>query len=77
MIPVGSFGLGCWQVYRLQWKLGLIDMMQSKTNATPVPMPSELVSWFMYCLSLSQSKYFTEFTSFAVYYLMPANCSNL
>lgn len=41
MIPVGSFGLGCWQVYRLQWKLGLIDMMQSKTNATPVPMPSD------------------------------------
>ncbi|KAJ8737138.1 hypothetical protein PYW07_000409 [Mythimna separata] len=41
MIPVSSFGLGCWQAYRLQWKLGLIDMMQSKTNATPVEMPSD------------------------------------
>ncbi|CAG4942032.1 unnamed protein product [Colias eurytheme] len=39
VIPVGSFGLGCWQVYRLQWKLELIDAMQSKTNASPVDMP--------------------------------------
>ncbi|XP_075991188.1 surfeit locus protein 1 [Anticarsia gemmatalis] len=41
MIPVSSFGLGCWQVYRLQWKLGLIDMMQAKTNAAPAPMPQD------------------------------------
>ncbi|XP_045509786.1 surfeit locus protein 1 [Colias croceus] len=39
VIPAGSFGLGCWQVYRLQWKLELIDAMQSKTNASPVDMP--------------------------------------
>ncbi|XP_047040599.1 surfeit locus protein 1 [Helicoverpa zea] len=41
MIPVSSFGLGCWQVYRLNWKLELIDIMQSKTSATPRPMPSD------------------------------------
>lgn len=41
MIPVTSFGLGCWQVYRLQWKLGLIDMMKAKTNATPELIPTE------------------------------------
>ncbi|CAK1554098.1 unnamed protein product [Leptosia nina] len=39
VIPAGSFGLGCWQVYRLQWKLELIDKMQSKTNSPPVDMP--------------------------------------
>ncbi|XP_038216327.1 surfeit locus protein 1 [Zerene cesonia] len=39
VIPAGSFSLGCWQVYRLQWKLELIDAMQSKTNAVPVDMP--------------------------------------
>ncbi|KAM3969065.1 surfeit locus protein 1 [Aphomia sociella] len=40
MIPVTSFTLGCWQVYRLQWKLQLIDVMQAKSNATPVDIPS-------------------------------------
>lgn len=44
MIPVTSFGLGCWQVHRLQWKLELIDMMQAKTNATSADMPRESVS---------------------------------
>lgn len=41
MIPVTSFGLGCWQVYRLQWKLELIDMLQAKSNSEPVPMPHD------------------------------------
>ncbi|XP_026761271.2 surfeit locus protein 1 [Galleria mellonella] len=41
MIPVTSFSLGCWQVYRLQWKLQLIDIMQAKTNANPVNMPMD------------------------------------
>ncbi|CAH0578098.1 unnamed protein product [Chrysodeixis includens] len=41
MIPVTSFGLGCWQVYRLQWKLGLIDMMKAKTNAIPEIIPTD------------------------------------
>lgn len=57
MLPVGAFGLGCWQVQRLQWKLGLIDMMQAKTNATPVEMPQELVRFFFsltYCLDLAK-----------------------
>ncbi|CAG4929395.1 unnamed protein product [Parnassius apollo] len=40
MIPVTSFGLGCWQVYRLRWKLELIDMLQAKSNATPVNIPN-------------------------------------
>ncbi|XP_013161923.1 PREDICTED: surfeit locus protein 1 [Papilio xuthus] len=40
MIPVTSFGLGCWQVYRLQWKLELIDMLQAKSNSEPIDMPT-------------------------------------
>ncbi|KAL4703429.1 hypothetical protein ACJJTC_008148 [Scirpophaga incertulas] len=39
MMPVTSFGLGCWQVHRLQWKLDLISMLEAKTNAKPVAMP--------------------------------------
>ncbi|KAI5641359.1 SURF1 family domain-containing protein [Phthorimaea operculella] len=41
VIPVSSFGLGCWQVYRLKWKLELIDILQSKSKAPPVEMPSD------------------------------------
>lgn len=41
MIPVTSFTLGSWQVYRWQWKLGLIDMMQAKSNAVPIDMPKD------------------------------------
>ncbi|CAG9781858.1 unnamed protein product [Diatraea saccharalis] len=39
MFPVTSFGLGCWQVHRLQWKLNLIDMMQAKSNSVPTTLP--------------------------------------
>ncbi|XP_026331423.1 surfeit locus protein 1 isoform X2 [Hyposmocoma kahamanoa] len=42
MIPASSFGLGCWQVYRLQWKLELIDIMQAKSNAQPKEMPQNI-----------------------------------
>ncbi|XP_063837765.1 surfeit locus protein 1 [Ostrinia nubilalis] len=41
MIPVTSFGLGCWQVYRLQWKVELIDRLQAKSNAAPVDLPNK------------------------------------
>lgn len=41
VMPVTSFGLGCWQVYRLQWKLELLDMLQAKANSAPVEIPHE------------------------------------
>lgn len=41
-IPVCSFGLGSWQVYRLQWKVQLIDSLQAKSNSTPVEIPKDL-----------------------------------
>ncbi|KAL0902551.1 hypothetical protein ABMA27_000393 [Loxostege sticticalis] len=41
MIPVTSFGLGCWQVYRLRWKLELIERLHAKSNAAPVDLPTD------------------------------------
>ncbi len=32
-------GLGAWQVQRLAWKEGLIDELQSRLSAEPVPLP--------------------------------------
>jgi len=32
-------GLGTWQVQRLQWKQDLIDRLQSRSTAAPVPLP--------------------------------------
>lgn len=32
-------GLGTWQVYRLQWKLALIERVESRVNAAPVALP--------------------------------------
>jgi len=41
-IPLATFGLGCWQVQRRKWKLGLIDELELKTHADPVPFPEDL-----------------------------------
>lgn len=46
IIPVTSFGLGCWQVYRLQWKLELIDKLQATSSAVPIDMPQEYDLFF-------------------------------
>ena len=46
VIPVTTFGLGTWQVFRLQWKLGLIDELERKTKKNPVTIPTELVIFF-------------------------------
>jgi len=32
-------GLGTWQVIRLQWKLSLIERVESRVRAAPVPLP--------------------------------------
>ncbi|XP_060809578.1 surfeit locus protein 1 isoform X2 [Amyelois transitella] len=41
-MPVTSFGLGCWQIYRLKWKLELIDILHAKANSNPIDMPTDL-----------------------------------
>jgi surfeit locus 1 family protein len=35
----GFFALGTWQVYRLQWKLELIERVNQRVHAAPVPIP--------------------------------------
>lgn len=36
----GFFALGTWQVFRLQWKLALIERVDQRVHAAPVPAPS-------------------------------------
>ena len=43
IMPVTAFCLGTWQVQRRKWKLALIEELQTKTIAPPVPLPDELV----------------------------------
>lgn len=39
VIPVTTFGLGCWQVQRKAWKEELIEHMHRRLHRTPVPLP--------------------------------------
>ena len=32
IIPVSTFGLGTWQIHRLQWKKGLIKELEERTT---------------------------------------------
>ncbi|EAT36694.1 AAEL011244-PA [Aedes aegypti] len=41
-IPATTFGLGCWQVYRKQWKEDLIRNLESRMRMEPVPIPDDL-----------------------------------
>jgi len=40
-VPVLSFGLGTWQVYRRNWKLNLIHDLKQKTTAPPIELPEK------------------------------------
>merc|ERR1711973_257124 len=42
VIPVMTFGLGTWQIYRRQWKISVIDNLATRTSATPIPLPDNL-----------------------------------
>lgn len=44
VIPATAFGLGCWQVYRKQWKEELIRELERKIHMDPVPIPDEYVT---------------------------------
>lgn len=41
-IPATTFGLGVWQVSRLQWKENLIADLQRKTNLPTIDLPQDL-----------------------------------
>ncbi|GMT04651.1 hypothetical protein PENTCL1PPCAC_26825, partial [Pristionchus entomophagus] len=38
-IPAAAFGLGCWQVARLQWKLSLLEQLEMRLNDPAVEFP--------------------------------------
>ncbi|GMR32107.1 hypothetical protein PMAYCL1PPCAC_02302 [Pristionchus mayeri] len=38
-IPAAAFGLGCWQVARLQWKLKLLEYLEKRLNDPAVDFP--------------------------------------
>jgi len=41
VIPALTFGLGVWQIRRREWKLSLIENLESRTSAPPIPLPQE------------------------------------
>lgn len=41
LIPLGSLGLGCWQIQRKKWKEDLIKQLEHQLNTAPVPLPDE------------------------------------
>ena len=42
IIPIATFGLGTWQIFRLQWKLNLIEKLETKTKKSPIDVPSDI-----------------------------------
>ncbi|KAH7636430.1 surfeit 1-like protein [Dermatophagoides farinae] len=42
LLPVATFCLGTWQIYRLRWKLDLIAKLESIINNDPVDFPDQL-----------------------------------
>lgn len=40
----GFFALGTWQIFRLQWKLALIDRVEQRVHAAPTPAPG-IAEW--------------------------------
>ena len=43
-MPVVSFGLGTWQVHRLQWKKSLIQQLEDRTMREPLEIQDRLVN---------------------------------
>ena len=41
-MPITSFALGTWQVYRLQWKKGLIEKYSNNLAKPPIILPKDV-----------------------------------
>jgi surfeit locus 1 family protein len=41
-IPFFTFGLGTWQLQRLQWKIALIDELEEKLQLEPLSLPKRI-----------------------------------
>ncbi|KAL9619286.1 MAG: hypothetical protein Q9160_006051 [Pyrenula sp. 1 TL-2023] len=44
VIPLTAFGLGCWQVQRLDWKTKLIAKFEDRIVRNPLPLPPRIDS---------------------------------
>lgn len=44
LMPIVCFGLGIWQVRRLQWKVNLIEDLQDKLQRAPMMLPRNVKS---------------------------------
>ncbi len=44
IFPITTFGLGCWQLHRLQWKLNLIEQMKQRIKKDPAMPLSDQTS---------------------------------
>ncbi|KAJ2706481.1 surf-like protein [Coemansia spiralis] len=44
VIPLIAFGLGTWQVYRLRWKLELLDEINDRMHRRPVALPLQVTA---------------------------------
>ncbi len=53
-IPVTTFCLGTWQVFRLQWKVRLIDDLERRTRKAPIDIPSKYEKTSLTGLSCSK-----------------------
>eukprot|EP00118_Oscarella_pearsei_P008433 m.43422 g.43422 ORF g.43422 m.43422 type:complete len:80 (+) comp33431_c0_seq10:43-282(+) len=42
-IPVTTFCLGTWQIFRLRWKLDLKMELEKRTTSLPIPLPPKTV----------------------------------
>ncbi|KAJ7170082.1 SURF1 family-domain-containing protein [Mycena filopes] len=41
-VPIFTFGLGTWQLQRLQWKVALIDELEEKLQLQPLSLPKRI-----------------------------------
>ncbi|CAJ0636704.1 6843_t:CDS:2, partial [Entrophospora sp. SA101] len=42
LFPITSFGLGCWQIQRLDWKVKLIEDYEERLSKPPIVLPSKI-----------------------------------
>ncbi|GAA6010015.1 hypothetical protein JCM11491_005830 [Sporobolomyces phaffii] len=42
LMPIFTFGLGTWQIKRLNWKVDLIDQLDKKLHQEPVGLPARI-----------------------------------